>query len=173
MIFNVTNSPYSQDESETSKSRSDLEPKSTTVVNVKVENIRPAFTDLCAWCSRSKHVYIGRRGVVFINKVRFPDRDSLWANPFKVGKECSREESIAKYEAHIRERLAKEESLRTALRELRGKVLGCWCKPLACHGDVLLRLLAEEEPTPVESHRGRGGDEDGGGIQAATAKTET
>jgi len=27
-----------------------------------------------------------------------------------------------------------------ALPELRGKVLGCWCAPKACHGDVLVSL---------------------------------
>jgi hypothetical protein len=35
-----------------------------------------------------------------------------------------------------------------ALDELRGKDLACWCTPLACHGDVLLRLAnaAGERP---------------------------
>jgi hypothetical protein len=28
-------------------------------------------------------------------------------------------------------------ALIAALGELRGKVLGCWCKPALCHGDVL------------------------------------
>jgi hypothetical protein len=28
-----------------------------------------------------------------------------------------------------------------ALPELKGKVLGCWCAPSACHGDVLMRLV--------------------------------
>ena len=32
------------------------------------------------------------------------------------------------------------------LPELKGKSLGCWCKPEACHGDVLVRLLAEYNP---------------------------
>jgi hypothetical protein len=27
--------------------------------------------------------------------------------------------------------------------ELKGKVLGCWCKPDACHGDVLAELADE------------------------------
>ena len=27
---------------------------------------------------------------------------------------------------------------------LKGKVLGCFCKPLPCHGDVLIELLAKE-----------------------------
>lgn len=32
-----------------------------------------------------------------------------------------------------------------ALSELKGKTLGCWCKPNPCHGDVLLTLLKEEQ----------------------------
>jgi hypothetical protein len=119
--------------------------RSTTVQNVKVEFIRPRYTDLKAWCADPNNVYIGRRGVVFVDKVRFPDRESTWANPFKLSKTCSRDESIRKYEAHIRKRLAAEAGLLDALRALRGKALGCWCKPEACHGDILLRLLAEDE----------------------------
>jgi Domain of unknown function (DUF4326) len=30
-----------------------------------------------------------------------------------------------------------------ALPELRGLDLVCWCAPLPCHGDVLLRLASE------------------------------
>jgi hypothetical protein len=32
------------------------------------------------------------------------------------------------------------EALMAALGELRGLVLGCWCAPRPCHGDVLVRL---------------------------------
>jgi hypothetical protein len=32
--------------------------------------------------------------------------------------------------------------LRKALHELEGRDLVCWCAPLPCHRDVLLRLLA-------------------------------
>jgi hypothetical protein len=33
------------------------------------------------------------------------------------------------------------------LHELKGgKILGCWCKPQACHGDVLLELLDKSTP---------------------------
>jgi len=28
-------------------------------------------------------------------------------------------------------------------RELKGKVLGCWCHPKECHGDVLARIANE------------------------------
>jgi Domain of unknown function (DUF4326) len=36
----------------------------------------------------------------------------------------------------------------TALPELRGKTLVCWCAPLPCHGDVLVELanLMAEPP---------------------------
>jgi glycosyltransferase involved in cell wall biosynthesis len=33
--------------------------------------------------------------------------------------------------------------LMASLSELRGEVLGCFCKPQACHGDVLVKLLGE------------------------------
>jgi len=32
------------------------------------------------------------------------------------------------------------------LQELEGKVLGCWCSPHECHGDVLVELLEEQKP---------------------------
>jgi hypothetical protein len=31
------------------------------------------------------------------------------------------------------------------ITELKDKVLGCWCKPLNCHGDVILKKLQELE----------------------------
>lgn len=117
---------------------------STSVANVKVAHIRPAYRNLKEWTSDEKNVYIGRRGVVFVDAVRFPKSDSIWANPFKVGKEYTREESIRRYEEYIREKLERE-NLWHLLENLRGKCLGCWCKPEACHGDVLLKLLEERE----------------------------
>ena len=35
-------------------------------------------------------------------------------------------------------------SLHHSLNDLRDKTLGCFCKPRACHGDVLVRLLNEK-----------------------------
>lgn len=32
-----------------------------------------------------------------------------------------------------------------ALSELKGKNLICWCAPLECHADILLRLANEED----------------------------
>jgi hypothetical protein len=68
-------------------------------------------------------------------------RPSKWGNPFHVGRDGTREEVIAKYE----EWLHTQDHLMTSLAELRGKTLGCWCTPAACHGDVLARLANEVE----------------------------
>jgi Domain of unknown function (DUF4326) len=75
---------------------------------------------------------------MFFRGKRLPG--SKWANPFKIGPEMSREESIRQYRA----RLLSSPALLAAVPELRGKVLACWCKErdraVACHGDVLAEL---------------------------------
>lgn len=71
-------------------------------------------------------------------------RGSKWGNPFShipgKGIYCkTRNEAIQKYEEYIRN---KPELLQD-LHELKGKTLGCFCKPLSCHGDVLIKLIKE------------------------------
>ena len=69
-------------------------------------------------------------------------RGSKWGNPFKIGEEDgNREEVIEKY----REWIVGQPHLMKALGELRGKILGCWCSPEACHGDVLIELLEKQQ----------------------------
>jgi len=74
-------------------------------------------------------------------------RPSKWGNPFshKGGtiakfRVSSREESIRSY----KEWILTQQYLLNDLHELKGKVLGCWCKPQACHGDILIELIEEE-----------------------------
>lgn len=67
-------------------------------------------------------------------------RGSKWGNPFIVGKHGDRAEVISKYEMHIMTR----PDLVASLPELAGKTLGCWCKPKACHGDIL-KIMVEDE----------------------------
>ena len=66
-------------------------------------------------------------------------RPSKWGNPFQIGRDGDRERVIRMYEVHIRRR----PDLLAALPELAGKRLGCYCKPEACHGDALVKLLHE------------------------------
>lgn len=63
-------------------------------------------------------------------------RPSKWGNPFVIGKHGNRTEVIQKY----REWLLSQPELLAEVAVLKGKVLGCYCAPAACHGDVLSEL---------------------------------
>jgi hypothetical protein len=78
-------------------------------------------------------VYIGRPGP--------------WGNPFILGRDGDRQQVIEKYRAWL---LAQPELVARAQRELVGKVLGCWCAPLTCHGDVLA-AISGDAPTSAET----------------------
>lgn len=53
-----------------------------------------------------------------------------------IGRDGTRSEVIEKYRAWI----LLQPKLMASLDELRGKVLGCWCRPKRCHGEVLIEL---------------------------------
>lgn len=98
-----------------------LKMKTTTLVNMKTDPF---------------DIYIGR--------------GSKWGCPFTIIKDRptlakeivdSKEEALAKYKEYV---LASPE-LMESLDELEGKVLGCFCKPDKCHGDVLLELLGQKK----------------------------
>ena len=78
----------------------------TTIVNVKVKNIRPNYDTLSDWMKNPQNEYIGRSGVVFINKERFPKKSSMWANPFTVKTE-GRDKCLELYEEWVREKIKK------------------------------------------------------------------
>lgn len=85
------------------------------------------------------HVKLGPPRVVHCMKERHHvniGRPSKWSNRFIIGKHGNRAEVIEQDERW----LPLQEMLMAALSELRGLVLGCWCTPRACHGDVLVRL---------------------------------
>jgi hypothetical protein len=70
-------------------------------------------------------------------------RPSPWGNPFthKPGTLAkfqvrSREEAVQAYRNWIQT----QPQLLARIVELKGKILGCWCKPQSCHGDVLKDL---------------------------------
>lgn len=70
-------------------------------------------------------------------------RPSKWGNPFS-----HKENTLAEFRVPTREDAVSsyldwvqtQPELMDALPELRGKTLGCWCAPQACHGDVLMKL---------------------------------
>ncbi len=112
----------------------------TKVVNCKVKYIRPEYNNLKEWMDNPNNEYIGRGGVVFINNIRYPSMGSIFCNPFKEG---TLEERIEKYRIYIIKKLKEDDTLVEKLLKLKGKNLGCWCKPEKCHGDVLVELIEE------------------------------
>ena len=108
----------------------------TTVVSVKVKFIRPEYDNFREWLQNSNNIYIGRGGRIFINKEIFHYKESIWKNPYSV-KKYGREKSLELYEIYLKS----NPDLMDKLSELKGKTLGCWCKPEKCHGDILLKYI--------------------------------
>jgi hypothetical protein len=75
-------------------------------------------------CKKAKYdIYIGR--------------PTKWGNPYSIGRDGDRLTVITKY----RTWLYKQPELMAEVKtELKGKILGCWCAPLQCHGEVLAAL---------------------------------
>lgn len=85
-------------------------------------------------CKRDEFdVYIGRPGP--------------WGNPFHIGADGTREEVIEKYAEWV---LTQPELLAIIKVELKDKVLGCWCSPALCHGDILMELANNDRDTSTE-----------------------
>lgn len=65
-------------------------------------------------------------------------RPSKYGNPFKIGRDGTRTECIAKYRCRVINILQSTDS--HYLDELKGRDLVCWCAPLPCHADILLEI---------------------------------
>ena len=91
----------------------------TTIVNKRTHTPTP------------NDVYIGRGGI--------------WGNPFIIGKDGTREEVIEKYRELMHRNLnsISGEAWVSKILALDGKNLVCFCKPQACHGDVLVEIIEE------------------------------
>jgi hypothetical protein len=63
-------------------------------------------------------------------------RGSKWGNRHEIGKDGTREEVIEMFRSEflMNPKLFKE------VKKLKGKTLGCYCNPEACHGDVLVEF---------------------------------
>lgn len=58
-------------------------------------------------------------------------RGSPWGNPFVIGKDGDRDAVCERFEREVLPTLD--------VTALRGKNLVCFCAPLRCHGDAILR----------------------------------
>lgn len=67
------------------------------------------------------------------------DRTTKWGNPYIIPKDGDREQVIALYETHLLTKMEEDHEFWLDVAMLHGKDVVCWCAPLACHGDILLR----------------------------------
>jgi len=81
-------------------------------------------------------IYIGRS----CSRAGWNLSQSKWHNPFTSTKYSNM--AIVLYESYIR-----QSPLINDIEQLRGKILGCWCKPNTCHGDILIKILNERFPS--------------------------
>lgn len=85
-------------------------------------------------------VYIGRAG---------KGQDGYFGNPYRIGGYCQRcelllpeaKDAVRCFKHYFLERLRTDHSFKIAVLSLDGKVLGCFCKPGPCHGDVIAEWL--------------------------------
>lgn len=102
-----------------------------TIISIrKVNLVKLGYSNLQEWLSDQNHVYIGRN----VHWVKGAN-SSKWRNPYSV-KKYGLDKSLQLYRQHLF-----DTGLIDDLDELSGKVLGCWCKPNRCHGDILVELF--------------------------------
>ena len=100
------------------------------------------YTSFKEWFDTENNLYIGRNATKYTNR---NVSESKWVNPFMISqwigpsKEWILEDIMKTYQNYVRT----NPFLMNSLHELKGKQLGCWCKPKQCHGDVLFKLYNE------------------------------
>src|SRR5579859_1835782 len=101
-------------------------------------------SDAFALADDRNKVYIGRTFGGWVNQG--------WGNPFPISPTCNREQAIEKFRLHV----LQDDKMLRRIPELRGKLLGCWCHPEPCHGEVLVALasLTDQELDELMGRRG-------------------
>lgn len=72
------------------------------------------------------------------------DRASQWGNPFVIGIDGDRDAVCNLFEKYAVWRLKQQPDW---LKPLEGRDVICWCAPLRCHGETLMKLLAKKKGT--------------------------
>ena len=123
--------------------------KMSSVCDVHVEYIRQCnYQNLRQWMLDPNNVYVARRGVILLDSRRFPEENSIWANPYKVEKDGDLTQVLNKYWHHLDNLLKTNPNMMEELGKLKGKNLGCWCvkksyldtrlpETCVCHAQIL------------------------------------
>lgn len=99
----------------------------TTVINIKDA---PE-----GWHEDKKYAYIGRAG---------NGESGYFGNPFPLKPNESREVVLEKFKSYFYDRVMHDAEFYYHINQLYGKVLVCFCKPLLCHGDIIVEFVDEE-----------------------------
>lgn len=110
----------------------------TTAVNIRTE---PYDVYIGSACKYNNHPQIG-----------YLVSNGYFDNPFKVGQTYSdvrnhkitikdRNHSIEVYKGYFNFKIAQDPEFKSRILELKDKRLGCFCKPLPCHGDIIAEYL--------------------------------
>jgi hypothetical protein len=113
----------------------------TNEINTNVRYFfgRPTVTKIIAVWENERTVTMAETRAVNLRKEKYDvyiGRGSKWGNPFKMldHTQDERDRVCDEYEDYFW-----KSELPNHLDELQGKVLGCYCKPLRCHGDFLVQ----------------------------------
>lgn len=97
-------------------------------------------------------------GYVYIGRSKGGEPENILSNPYTMIPEgtraqfvvSSRQESVDRYKDYMEEQMKTNPAYKAKLEELAGRVadgehlfLGCFCKPLPCHGDILKEKILE------------------------------
>lgn len=94
-----------------------MDTQQTTIVNLRIHKY---------------DVYIGRAG---------HGQDGYYGNPFPILPGRPRGSTIDEFRRYFYKRLNKDPEFKHKIHELKGKTLGCFCKPYPCHGDIYIEYL--------------------------------
>lgn len=84
-------------------------------------------------------VYVGRRNSKI--QASIPGSDGAFGNPFAINYKNSRADVLSKYRAYITADTETAKLLRARIqKELKGKMLGCWCAPQDCHAEIIAEI---------------------------------
>lgn len=150
------------------------------LINLRTDLTKLGYSSVKEWILASPlHCYIGRNLAFYVDrtdllkyvhsrKSPFVDRNltksivkkedrrlvkaiqeaKFWANPFRLATydtPSSRRDSVEKYQEWCEYTGRKHFA-----HSLKNRILGCWCKPMLCHGDYLIRL--SETTVKTEDH---------------------
>lgn len=79
-------------------------------------------------------------------------RPEILGNPFylkNVLDNVERDRVVAKFKVYFDEQMKTNPKFREAVEACRGRRIGCFCKPKACHGDVIKEWL-DNNPPPCD-----------------------